>query len=365
MILCRRCGQHNDDAAEFCLSCKAYLPWEGERIFVPAAPRSGGGSQPASGTRAPPSGPLDPAMAPSPPSAVNGEAPPGPAGQAGMTGPAPRDTLDAVQPAPPREQRPPVLPASPRPVPGPDATFCSTCGVDNDPGRVLCRSCGAALLRTAPVRLPWWRRPFRQPTAAAAGDRPGRGRRRRVRRVGTAVRSGIALSVIAALALMIFGPGRDLTRRGATSIKALFTTVYDPVTAVSAGASSAARGHPAHAAIDGIKTTAWAEGVPGLGQNQTLTVVLGQKVDLARVLITPGASDVQAKFLAQPRPREVRMSFPGGSSQTVALRDEAVFQSFPVDVRGVDRVTFELLSVYKGQTGQDTSIAEVEFFTKR
>ena len=171
--------------------------------------------------------------------------------------------------------------------------------------------------------------------------------------------------MIVALALMVFGPGRDLTRRGASRIKALLTTQYDQVHAVSARASSAARGHPAQAAIDGEKGTAWAEGVRGPGQNQTLTVVLGDKVDLARVLIAPGASDAQTKFLAQPRPREVRLGFPDGSSQTVALRDEAVPQTFAVDARGVDRVTLELLSVYKGQSGQDTSIAEVEFFKER
>ncbi len=134
---------------------------------------------------------------------------------------------------------------------------------------------------------------------------------------------------------------------------------------MSATATSAAPGHPASAAIDGVKQTSWAVAPPGPGLNQSLTITLGRTVDLARVGITPGASDNQKAFLAEARPREILVTFPDGSRSLVTLRDIAAFQPFSVTAHGVTKVTLQILSVYPGQSNQRTAIDEVEFFTKR
>jgi hypothetical protein len=152
---------------------------------------------------------------------------------------------------------------------------------------------------------------------------------------------------------------------GYRKVKSLVTTQYDPVKPLSARATSEARGRPARNAIDGVKNSAWAEGARGPGVNQSITITLSRKVDLARIGITPGASDVEKTFLAQSRPQRIRLVFGNGTEQTVTLTDEAKFQEVAVSAAGVDRVTLVLLSAFPGQTGTDTSIAEVEFFTKR
>ncbi|HLI16326.1 MAG TPA: hypothetical protein VKV23_09780 [Acidimicrobiales bacterium] len=40
MIVCKACGQHNEEAEEFCARCGRYLPWSGERVelVTPAEP---------------------------------------------------------------------------------------------------------------------------------------------------------------------------------------------------------------------------------------------------------------------------------------------------------------------------------------
>jgi hypothetical protein len=225
------------------------------------------------------------------------------------------------------------------------------------------------LLVPAATRLPWWRRLFRR-RVTAAGERPGHRRRVRGRRARRIFRASVAAVLIAAVALLA-GPFRGTVSSGYRKAKSLVTTQYEPVKAVRAAASSAAPGRPATNAIDGVKDSAWAEGVRGTGANQSLTILLGRKVDLARIGITPGASDNEKKFRAQPRPQRIRLEFgggagqPGGSEQLVTLTDTPTFQQFDVSAAGVDRVTVVLLSVFPAQSGQDTSIAEVEFFSKK
>jgi Double zinc ribbon len=319
VIVCRSCGHQNDDTAKFCLSCRTYL-WDKEP--APVAP------EPA-------------------PELVGSGA--GPAAQ---------------QPAPPREAPPIEVPA-PRPPVSAGAVHCGVCHADNEAGRQLCGTCGASLTQLVPKPLPWWRRLFRRRSGppAVAGDRPGQGRRHRRHRTRKVLRSGVVVTLIAVVA-MLAGPWRGLVMRGYHNVKDRVTTTYDPVKAVAATATSAARGHQPALVIDGVKDTAWAEGARDLGLNQKLTIQFDRKVELAQVGITPGASSKEKQFLAQPRPREILLLFAGGE-QTVTLKDAAEFQAFDLPTPGVDRVRLEILSVYSGQSGKDTSIAEVEFFTKR
>jgi hypothetical protein len=219
------------------------------------------------------------------------------------------------------------------------------------------------LLTPVAKRPPWWRRLFGR-SAPVAGDRPGQRRRRRGQRARRAFRASVAAVLITAIALLAF-PFRGSVSAGYRKVRSLVTTRYEPVHATGATASSAALRRPASNAIDGVKDTAWAEGVRGPGVNQSLTILFGRKVDLARIGITPGASDNEKKFRAQPRPQRVRLVFGPGVEQIVTLTDTAAFQQFDVSANGVDRVTLVVLSTFPAQSGQDTSIAEVEFWTKQ
>ena len=342
MNVCPSCGSRNADGAQFCASCRTYLGWEGERRSPPAATATIDSPHPPSGERA--------GAAPDQ-QAVRPEAGSAPAQPA------------AERPAPPPTE---PVPAARRREQGEQALYCSTCGTDNDVGRTFCRSCGAELFQRAPARLPWWRRRvLRRSAGPAAGERPGRRRRAQARRGRRATRTAVGLALLGVVAVLTF-PARPGVLSAYRSVKARFVTTYEPVKPVSAAATSSARGSGPARAIDGVKTTAWAEGAAGPGGGQWLQVVLDRTVDLARVGITPGASDNEKAFRATSRPATVRLEFSDGTEQKVTLRDEPAFQTFDVAATSVQWVRLELLSAYRGQTGrQDTSIAEVEFFTKK
>ena len=245
------------------------------------------------------------------------------------------------------------------------ALYCSVCGTDNELDRKLCRSCGAVLPRAATDRQPWWRRIVRGSTPATAGDRPGQRRRTRARRGRRAIRAAIGLALLGAVAVLAF-PARGAVVSAYHKVADRFSTGYERVTAVSAQASTSAKGHEANKAIDGVKSTAWAEGVPGRGTNQWLTIRLGGKADLAQIGIIPGASDNEQAFRATSRPREILLRFSNRTEQTIKLRDEPTFQTFGVSATGVDSVRLDVLSAFPGQTRLDqTSIAEVEFYVKK
>ena len=377
MIVCRSCGHQNADGAEFCASCGAYLAWDGDRVGAPAAGpavaapagevATGGtaGPPPVAGSPAGPAGAAGGHPVSPPASQPVPVTQPVPAAQPAAGPPVAQPPVGflAVQPAPAVRLPPAEAERPPVPVRRPGALYCSACGVENGADRRLCRSCGVQLRPVAVRPVPWWRRLFGRRPAPVVGERPGRRRRARGRHRRRALRAVVAAVLVAALALLV-GPGRGLVTSAYRTVTGLVTAKYEPVKPVAAIATSTAAGRQPRQAIDGVKDTAWAEDVPGPGTNQTLTIMFGRTVDLARIGITPGASDNEKKFLAQSRPERVRLVFGAGREQVVTLRNAAEFQPFDVAVTGVDRVTVVLLTAYRGQSGQDTSIAEVEFFTK-
>ncbi|MEN3362419.1 MAG: hypothetical protein V7637_6401 [Mycobacteriales bacterium] len=423
MIVCRSCGHQNVDDAEFCASCRTYLAWDGDRVqaAAPAAPPTppppppaperrpglvdqvlgavrspgGRGSRPAPEPAAPASGwpagqtpgagpaaggpapadqqgrhdfPPGPSAYPPGPSAF----PPGPSAfPPGPTGPAAAQPgvataaagPQAVQPGP-EQLLPPAEPTQPAVRRRPGARYCPSCGTENDPDRNLCRSCGAELAVVIARRPPWWRRLFgRSAPSAAAGDRPNRRRRRRSQTARRIFRGTVAGVLITAIVLLA-GPFRSNVSRGYHKVKGLVSTQYQPVKAVSASASSAARGHPARNIIDGVKDTAWAEGVRGPGLQESVMINMGRRVDIARIGITPGASDNEKKFRATSRPRQIRVEFSNGRQQVVTLTDTPTFQQFDVSGSGVDHARLVIVATFPGQSAEDTSIAEIEFFSK-
>lgn len=382
MIACDACGRENPEEARFCGSC-------GARLGTVPAPAPAGVPEPEAAAETseptPDEGPPETeaqrrlralvaqSPAPAPAVAVASPVPPVP------------PVVPAV-PAKERTQPEAMKPGAPAPVAGvpepapaapadlrPGDVVCGVCGTGNGAERRFCRRCGASLAEAvagpAEVRkIPWWRRPFaRRPAkVAAAGDRPMRGRGSRAGRVLrrlAAVLVGVAVVAVA-------GPWRsavsDRISSTARSVRRTISSTYAPVRPTAATASSMLAGHGPEAAIDGVSNSSWAEGVAGDGVGQQLTLTFGGPVDLDRVGITPGASVVPAEFLAQPRPREVRLTFTDNTVANVTLKDEPGFQAFGVKARGVSSLVLEIRSVYPSAAGgQDASVAEIELFTKR
>jgi len=180
-----------------------------------------------------------------------------------------------------------------------------------------------------------------------------------------------ATAVVAVLTLLgLAGPWRTAVAHPvSTSYRAIRRAVaptYASVRPVMATATSALKGQEAHATIDGVANQAWAEDVAGDGAGQELTFTFSTPVDLAKVGITSGTSSDPAAFLTQPRPGSIRLVFSDGTTRDLLVKDEAGFQSFSVKARKVTEVKLQILLVYPSAAGgQDTSIAEVEFFTRR
>jgi hypothetical protein len=398
---CAGCGRENPDAAKFCGSCGAKLigPPPAAVAPAPAGGPEAPGVAPAAVAPGPEDGPEasavalaeteaqrrlralvarvpEPGATPvSPPVAAAGPRPPAvPVERAGPspTEPPPHRQPEAVKPgaAAPRVA-PAVTPSQPAGI-RPGDVVCPNCGSGNEPQRRFCRRCGVSLVQAAPppvaARVPWWRRLFapRPERVATAGERPARGRSggvgRALRKIG-AVLLGVAV-------VAVVGPWRgavgDRVSSTVRSVRRAVSSSYVPARPTAVVASSALDGHGAEAAIDGVSTSAWSEDTPGDGDGQQLTFTFGAPVDIDRVGITPGASTVPADFLAQPRPREVRLTFPDGSFADLTLKDEPGFQTQSVKARRVDTVVLEVRSVYPSATdGHDGSVAEVEFFAKR
>jgi hypothetical protein len=237
----------------------------------------------------------------------------------------------------------------------PGDLICQKCSEPNEPTRTYCHSCGQDLAEAPivpPPHLPWWRRIFRKRRREPKLRRPPR-------RLNTGkIAAGIAVLLAAALAI----PG---VRNAATDLfgeaRKRALPRFVAVNPTGAKATSVLTGHPATAAVDGVRNTYWAEGAKGSGEKQVLTVAFGQSVSIARIIITPGASAKVEEFRAQPRPKVLHLIFSNGKTADISLEDKPEAQDFPVDVEGANSVEIHIVSVYGSIKGSAASIAEIEF----
>lgn len=267
----------------------------------------------------------------------------------------------------------------------PGDLICGQCGEGNDPSRHYCRRCGAGLAEAETVRpglldrLKGLVRRRRRPPPA--GTRPGRGGggggavargragRRRVLRTWFTVMKVLA---IAAVALAVVGVTVSPLRQQVAGrlgdavdwVRRAVVPRFEPVSALTATASSESPDHPASHAVDGFHNRWWAEAAPGPGDGERLFVDFGGPVDIAKVGFLSGAGE--EAFLAQPRPREVHLVFSNGATADMTLEDKTEFQVFDVEgAEGVTEVEVQILSVYAGQEGEELSLREIEFRTRR
>ena len=328
MIICKKCGNHNQDEAQFCSACGSFLEWSGEPVKE-AEPRA----------------------------EASTDAPAEPAATEDLEARRPDATL------PPRQSRVPRT--TPPGEPEESGVFCSRCGVPNDTRRHFCRRCGAPLAVLGPVRTPWYRRLLPRRRDPAAGERPR----------GPSISFGSFLRrfVVTVLLVAVVGgllayaglPGfrNDVNRRidmATTGLRSrLLSRGYTAVRPEGVRASSELPGHPAGYAADLIKNDYWAADT-GRDPHPTLEFTFDGKTDLDALLITSGASGTD--FAALARPKTVQLTYSDGRSQQLTLKDDPTPTTYTVYARGTTVVSMQITSVYPVSGSRAVAIAEVEFY---
>jgi hypothetical protein len=258
--------------------------------------------------------------------------------------------------------------------------FCSRCGVRNPTGRVFCRSCGQPL-QPEPVAVPqrpgWWRRLWRRLSGRrdfAAGDRPGGFRRhdavprpqprRGLRRLPKVALSRFApVLIIAGLLGIGLGPARSWITEHLfgleQSAQAKLTEHYVSVVPINAVASSAASGHGAELAIDGVRDTYWASATTGVGAR--LAIRFGSPVRIDRIGLLSG--EPGGGFRADARPRTLEFGTPGGRPVDLTFDDSPDFQNQSVNLADVTELDIVVKDVYPGQQASAVALSELQFFS--
>jgi len=261
----------------------------------------------------------------------------------------------------------------------PGELACQSCGTGNDATRRFCRRCGTPLVAQveAPHRKAWWRRFIggggqREPRerarkgTLAAGERPASMRKGAGRSVGGALKTLIPLLVVVVVAGAVTGyvmvpsvhQGID---KLVTQVRRTVAPTYVPVNTAGKAVGSAGTGHPALAAFDGFSNTYWA--APPGAKAPTLSASFSPAVDIAKVLITAGAS---GDFQALPRPKSLLLEFLDASGQVIAskttqLTDTKDPQVIDVAASGVSGVRLTVQAIYQGAGTGGVAITEIEF----
>ncbi len=273
----------------------------------------------------------------------------------------------------------------------PGDLICGECGEGNDPQRRFCRKCGHSLAEAvAATRPPWWRRLFSRDKSRSRDPRDKRGSKRKgagqgARGAGRAaksagwqanramymVRRAIMLLALIGIVGAVALPGprgaiTDTVSTWFTKAKLAVAPEFVAVNPVAAEATSAAPGHEADKLIDGASNTYWAEGVPGDGVDQIVTVHFPEPRDLDKIIVTSGASG-DDPFLSQPRPRVLHIVYDTGGGMDIEVRDESDPGTYDLeDATQVTTVQIQIAAVYpSAQGGDNTAISELEFRSRR
>ncbi|TNU73291.1 zinc ribbon domain-containing protein [Miniimonas arenae] len=274
---------------------------------------------------------------------------------------APTGRVAPVRPGRPRATPPPPpKPAADEPPPSPGDLVCGSCGAGNAPTRKFCRRCGASLVDAAVQgRRSWWSRLWRPEPKAA----PKAGYRPNVRRLRFPTRGVVTLLVIGALVAVGFTFRPELESFALTVQDRVAGS--DTINPVGVAASSAAPDHPADLVRDGTTNLSWQPEAPGDGVGQFLDFTFGEPFRLTRVLVMPGASDVEEEYLAQASPQEltVVVTTSAGTQQTftMPLEDSVGLQNMPLAVDDVVAVRLQIAKTYRATPDTHVAIAEVEF----
>jgi hypothetical protein len=317
---------------------------------------------------------------------------PDPALASASAAPADAAVSHAVKPTAqqPHAQQPSAVKMPPRPDPKVSVAekvvkagdlVCGQCGEGNDPVRKFCRKCGNSLAQAIPAKkVKWWKRFFgRKKNRVSKDAREREKRKQKAKDASFKAQMAFANLKKAAMFLMLIGvlgsfaiPSvrGEVMRRGRGgfgSVQEIFNPQVAPVNAVAVAATSEVAGHEAKLAADLVVNTFWAEGAEGDGVGQTVSFTFAEPTDLTKVLITAGSTDDPAKYLDNPRPKQLHLVFDNGGSADITLIDAEFRKSQGFNLKGakgVTKVDIAVASVFPGRGGTETGIAEVEFKKK-
>ncbi|ROR97601.1 hypothetical protein EDD28_2202 [Salana multivorans] len=269
-------------------------------------------------------------------------------------------SVAAVQPGRARPKPPPRQAKADEPPPAPGDLICGSCGAGNVPTRKFCRRCGNSLAeaRVQPRRS-WWSRLWRpEPKAGpVAGTRP------KVRRRRFPTRAVVTLGVLGVLVFVGFLFRPELAK--------LVVAVQDRIAGneainqVSVTASSAAAGHEADLARDGTTNLSWQPEATGAGAGEYLDFTFAEPFRLTRVLVIPGASDVEAEYLTTAAPQQltITVTTSAGTQQdfTMTLEDRVGLQHTAIEADDVVAVRVTIDQSYRASDTMHVALAEVEF----
>jgi hypothetical protein len=118
-------------------------------------------------------------------------------------------------------------------------------------------------------------------------------------------------------------------------------------------------------AFDNRADTAWAEGAPGAGLNETITIKIVRPITLDELEVMPGFFDARY-FKANNRIKRFRLeSGDGRWKEEFACSDnrEAQRRKLTKTVQATE-IVFTVLEVFKGEKWDDTCLSELAFFNK-
>ena len=114
---------------------------------------------------------------------------------------------------------------------------------------------------------------------------------------------------------------------------------------------------PGWEAVDGNPATAW--GFSAKARDKWLQIGVRGNQDLSEIRILPGRNDSPTSFTEYARPKTISVSWAGGASEEITLKDEPSLQRFTI-LGTVDNLTFNIEDVYPGTKSNDVYISEID-----
>lgn len=137
-----------------------------------------------------------------------------------------------------------------------------------------------------------------------------------------------------------------------------------PIQPSQVHASTEVPGHPANAAVDGLKNRYWGAPQPG----SWIDCTFSQPFRLVSVLITPGPSTKQEEFTAQARPTDLEITTTDVRGRTTTriapVPDRPGPQQINTGISGVKHVRVQIRGSSELGGGKHIAIAELEFFRR-
>jgi len=136
-------------------------------------------------------------------------------------------------------------------------------------------------------------------------------------------------------------------------------------------APQGALSYAAGSAVDGVTSTAWVEGVPGLGPGETLTVVLKEPAKVELVCVLNGYVSGNDLYARNGRVQDYRTVTDAGKNDgtlDVEVATSEKFQKVNVATGTTGSVTIDIVSARAGaasggkRAAPDTAISEVQVY---